>query len=176
MWRNYKLYLLAFIIYSLATVGLAVLELAVIRYAETAILARVATMLSGGFLGGFALVLGILRDDRFEKERRRAEKAEAAIADWQKQAAETEKRAAENAKQATDWQKRVAVAEKRAEQAEQARQEAEQRQERASAELQRVRAEYSRELADRVRRLEAAVGIAPVGVADDARSDRQSEQ
>ena len=169
MWRNYKLYLLAFIIYSLATVGLAVLELAVIRYAETAILARVATMLSGGFLGGFALVLGILRDDRFEKERQRAEKAEAAIADWQKQAAETEKRAAENAKQATDWQKR-------AEQAEQARQEAEQRRERASAELQRVRAEYSRELADRVRRLEAAIGIAPVGVADSGHSDRQSEQ
>ena len=169
MWRNYKLYLLAFIIYSLATVGLAVLELAVIRYAETAILARVATMLSGGFLGGFALVLGILRDDRFEKERRRAEKAEAAIADWQKQAAETEKRAAENAKQATDWQKR-------AEQAEQGRQEAEQRQERASAELQRVRAEYSRELADRVRRLEAAIGIAPVGVADSGHSDRPSEQ
>ena len=169
MWRNYKLYLLAFIIYSLATVGLAVLELAVVRYAEAAILARVATMLSGGFLGGFALVLGILRDDRFEKERQRAEKAEAAIADWQKQAAETEKRAAENAKQATDWQKR-------AEQAEQGRQEAEQRQERASAELQRVRAEYSRELADRVRRLEAAVGIAPVGVADSGHSDRQSEQ
>ena len=155
MWRNYTPYLLAFIIYSLATVGLAVLELAVVRYAEAAILARVATMLSGGFLGGFALVLGILRDDRFEKERRRAEKAEAAIADWQKQA--------------TDWQKR-------AEQAEQGRQEAEQRRERASAELQRVRAEYSRELADRVRRLEAAVGIAPVGVADDARSDRPSEQ
>ncbi len=155
MWRNYKLYLLAFIIYSLATVGLAVLELAVVRYAEAAILARVATMLSGGFLGGFALVLGILRDDRFEKERQRAEKAEAATADWQKQA--------------TDWQKR-------AEQAEQGRQEAEQRQERASAELQRVRAEYSRELADRVRRLEAAVGIAPVGAVDDARSDRPSEQ
>ena len=148
MWQSYKLYLLALIIYTVATVVLAVLELVAMRYAEAAILARVATMLSGGFLGGFALVLGILRDDRFEKERQRAEKAEAAIADWQK----------------------------RAEQAEQGRQEAEQRQERASAELQRVRAEYSRELADRVRRLEAAIGIAPVGVADDVHSDRPSEQ
>ena len=148
MWQSYKLYLLALIIYTVATVVLAVLELVAMRYAEAAILARVATMLSGGFLGGFALVLGILRDDRFEKERQRAEKAEAAIADWQK----------------------------RAEQAEQGRQEAEQRQERASAELQRVRAEYSRELADRVRRLEAAIGIAPVGVADDGHSDRPSEQ
>ena len=152
------------------------LELAAISYAEAAILARVATMLSGGFWGGFALVLGILRDDRFEKERRRAEKAEAAIADWQKQAAETEKRAAENAKQVADWQKRIAEAEKRAEQAEQARQEAERHRERAGAELQRVRAEYSRELADRVRRLEAAVGIAPVGVADDDHSGRPMEQ
>ena len=162
MWQSYKLYLLALIIYTVATVVLAVLELVAIRYAETAILARVATMLSGGFLGGFALVLGILRDDRFEKERQRAEKAEAAIADWQKRAAETEK-------QATDWQKR-------AEQAEQSRQEAEQRQERASAELQRVRAEYSRETAARLRRLEAAVGIAPAEVADDDRSSRPMEQ
>ena len=162
MWNRYKLYLLAFIIYSVATAVLAVLEVVAVRLDDSAVLARLATMLSGSFLGGFALVLGILKDDRYEKERQRAEKAEAAIADWQQQAAESAKRAAE--------------AEKRAEQAEQARREAERRQEHAGAELQRIRTEYSQETAARLRRLEAAVGIAPVAVADDDRNDRPMEQ
>ena len=134
MWQSYKLYLLALIIYTVATVVLAVLELVAMRYAEAAILARWATMLSGGFLGGFALVLGILRDDRVEKERQRAEEA-------QKRAEQERDRA-----------------------------------DRAEAKLQRVRAEYSRETAARLRRLEAAVGIAPAEVADDDRSDRAIEQ
>ena len=134
MWQSYKLYLLALIIYTVATVALAVLELAAVRYAEITILARWATMLSGGFLGGFALVLGILRDDRVEKERQRADEA-------QKRAEQERSRA-----------------------------------DRAEAELQRVRAEYSRETAARLRRLEAAVGIAPAEVADDDRSDRAIEQ
>ena len=138
MWQSYKLYLLALIIYTVATVALAVLELAAVRYAEITILARWATMLSGGFLGGFALVLGILRDDRVEKERQRAKTA-------------------------------IAEAENRAEQERS-------RADRAEAELLRVRAEYSRETAARLRRLEAAVGIAPAEVADDDRSDRPSEQ
>ncbi len=141
MWQSYKLYLLALIIYTVATVALAVLELAAIRYAEAAILARWATMLSGGFLGGFALVLGILRDDRVEKERQRAEKAEAAIAEVQKRVDQERSRA-----------------------------------DRAEAELLRVRAEYSLETVARLRRLEAAVGIAPAEVADDDRSSRPMEQ
>ena len=95
MWQRYKLYLLAFVIYSIATGVLTVLALAAIRYDETAALALalLVTTLSSGFLGGFALVLGILRDDRVEKERQRAEKAEAAIADWQKRADHERKRA-----------------------------------------------------------------------------------
>ena len=142
MWQRYKLYLLAFIIYTLATAALAALEVLAAYLGDSALLARLVTMLSGSFLGGFALVLGILKDDRYEKERQRAEKAEAAIADWQKRAVAAEKRAAQ------------------AEQAEQAR-------DRAEAELQRVRTEYTRETADRLRRLEAAVGIVPA-VAGDA--------
>lgn len=169
MWQRYKLYLLAFVIYTIATGALVVLELLAIRYGDATVLTRLVTTLSGSFLGGFALVLGILRDDRFEKERRRAEKAEAAIADWQQRAAETEKRAAET-------EKRAAAAEKRAEQAEQARREAEQRQEHAGAELQRLRDEQSRETAARLRRLEAAVGIAPMATADaDDRNNRPME-
>ena len=88
MWQRYKLYLLAFVIYSIATGVLTVLALAAIRYGETTALALalLVTTLSSGFLGGFALVLGILRDDRVEKERQRAEKAEAMIAEVQKRA------------------------------------------------------------------------------------------
>lgn len=140
MWENYKLYLLAFIIYTVATIILAVLELAAIRYSDAAILGRLATMLSGGFLGGFALVLGILRDDRVEKERRRADSAEAAIAEVQKMAEQERNRA-----------------------------------DRAEAELQRVRAEHGGELADRVRRLEAAVGVAPAGAGDAGDADRSDQ-
>ena len=117
-------------------------------------------MLSGSFLGGFALVLRILKDDRYEKERQRAEKAEAAIA---------------------DWQKRAVAAEKRAEQAElKFRQQADQERTNAYAEVQRVRDEYTRETAARLLRLEAAVGIVPAvaGDADAAANltDRPTEQ
>ena len=151
MWQRYKLYLLAFVIYSIATGVLTVLALVAIRYDETAALALalLVTTLSSGFLGGFALVLGILRDDRVEKERQRAEKAEAAIADWQKRVAETEKRA--------DHERNRA--------------------DRAEAELQRVHAEYGGEMAERVRRLEMAVGITPATTPADAdRSDRPAAQ
>ena len=134
MWENYKLYLLALVIYTVATAALAVLELMAAHLDDSAVLARLATMLSGSFLGGFALVLGILRDDRVEKERQRT--------------AEAEKRAEQERSRA----------------------------DRAEAELQRVRAEHSRELADRVRRLEAAVGIAPAGTVDDEHRGRPMEQ
>ena len=153
MWQRYKLYLLAFVIYTLATAALAALEVLAVYLGDNALLARLVTMLSGSFLGGFALVLGILKDDRYEKERQRAEKAEAAIADWQKRAIESEKRAAQ--------------AEQSLLQAEQARQQAEQARQHAASEVQRVRTEYTRETAVRLRRLEAAVGLVPA-VAEDA--------
>ena len=86
MWQNYKLYLMALGIYTVATAALVALEVAATLLGDSAVLARLVTMLSGNLLGGFALVLGILRDDRVEKERQRAEKAEAAIAEVQKRA------------------------------------------------------------------------------------------
>ena len=156
MWQRYKLYLLAFVIYTLATAALAALEVLAVYLGDNALLARLVTMLSGSFLGGFALVLGILKDDRYEKERQRAEKAEAAIADWQKRAVAAEKRAA----QADQAEQTVKRAEQMVEQAQQARA-------RAEAELQRVLAEHSRETAARILRLEAAVGLVPA-VAGDA--------
>ena len=78
MWQNYKMYVLALVIYTLVTAGLVALEVAATRLGDSAILARLATMLSGNLLGGFVLVLGILRDDRVEKEKQRAAEAIAA--------------------------------------------------------------------------------------------------
>ena len=72
------MYLLALVIYTLVTAGLVGLEVAAARLGDSAILARLATMLSGNLLGGFVLVLGILRDDRVEKEKQRAAEAIAA--------------------------------------------------------------------------------------------------
>ena len=74
MWQNYKMYVLALVIYTLVTAGLVALEVAAALLGDSAILARLVTMLSGNLLGGFVLVLGILRDDRVEKEKQRAAK------------------------------------------------------------------------------------------------------
>ena len=160
MWQRYKLYLLAFVIYTLATAALAALEVLAAYLGDNALLARLVTMLSGSFLGGFALVLGILKDDRYEKERQRAEKAETDNAALQQRLAESERRAAqlERAEQARDRAEAELL---------RVRAEAEQARQHAASEVQRVRSEHSRETADRLRRLEAAVGIVPA-VAGDA--------
>jgi hypothetical protein len=52
------------------------LDLVAIRYDESVPLAHLITTLSGGFLGGIALVLGILRDNRVEQALKRAQVAE----------------------------------------------------------------------------------------------------
>lgn len=173
MWQRYKLYLLAFVIYTIGTAVLVALEVAAELLGDSALLARLVTMMSGSFLGGFALVLGILKDDRYEKEKQRAEKAEAAIADWQKRAVAAEKQAEQAGHKAEQAGHKV-------EQAEQARDRAEAELQRvradAEAELQRVRAEHSRETAERLRRLEAAVGIVPVAAIGDSSDDRLMEQ
>ena len=173
MWQRYKLYLLAFVIYTIGTVVLVALEVLAEILGDSALLARLVTMLSGSFLGGFALVLGILKDDRYEKEKQRAEKAETDNAVLQKRLAASEKLAAqaghkvEQAEQARD----------RAEaELQRVRADAEQARQHAESELQRVRAEHSRETAERLRRLEAAVGIVPIGAIGDSSDDRLMEQ
>ncbi len=74
--ERYKLYLLALVIYTAAAVVMTALDLVAIRYDESVLLAHLITTLSGGFLGGIALVLGILRDNRVEQALKRAEVAE----------------------------------------------------------------------------------------------------
>ena len=133
--EKYKLYVLAFVIYTATAVATAALQTLAIRYEEVAVLAPIITTLSGNFLGGFALVLGILRDDRAEKQRERADKAEA----------ENEKLKRQNEEYRRQY--------------ELARQLAEQERERAEAELEHARTEHNREIAERVRRLEAFTGL-----------------
>jgi hypothetical protein len=74
--ERYKLYLLALVIYTAAAVVMTALDLVAIRYDESVPLAHLITTLSGGFLGGIALVLGILRDNRVEQALKRAKVAE----------------------------------------------------------------------------------------------------
>ena len=74
--ERYRLYLLALVIYTAAAVVMTVLDLVAIRYDESVLLAHLITTLSGGFLGGIALVLGILRDNRVEQALKRAQVAE----------------------------------------------------------------------------------------------------
>ena len=153
--QRYKLYVLAFVIYTATAVVTATLQALATRYEEIAVLAPIITTLSGNFLGGFALVLGILRDDRAEKERQRAEKAEETAQKAQKQIGEL-RQAMQQAQQ----------------QAEQERDRAD----RAEAELQRVRAEREREIEERVRRLEISAGFAPPESADDDSEDEAAAE
>ena len=150
--EKYKMYVLAFVIYTVTAVVTAALQALAIRYDEIAVLAPIITTLSGNFLGGFALVLGILRDDRSEKQRKRAEKAEG----------ENEKLKQENAK----YQRQYELAQQQAEQERGRANEERDRAERAEAELQRVRAEREREMEERIRRLEAFTGLTPPEAAD----------
>ena len=149
MWEAYKLYLLAFLIYTITAIVTAAMQAAAIRYDESSILAPIATTLSGNFLGGFALVLGILRDDRTAKQRERADKAEV-----------------ENKKLQEEKEKYRQQYEEEREQARVRVEQASDRAERAESELQRVRAEYDHEIAERLRRLEAAIGLNPPAAAD----------
>lgn len=136
--QRYKLYLLAFVIYTTSAVLIGALELLALRYGDAADLARLATTYSGSFLGGFALVLGILRDDRAEKERQRAERAE-------ESAKKSEQEASKAQQQAEQWQQQAELERQRAD--------------RAEAELERLRSDQRWEA--RFRRLEEALGLSP---------------
>ena len=154
LWQRFKLYLLAFAIYTATAAATATLQALALHYESIAALAPIITTLSGNFLGGFALVLGILRDDRAEKQRERADRAEG----------ENKKLKQEN----EQYRQQYELARQRAEQEHQ-------RAERAEAELRSVRAEHDREIAERVRRLEAFTGLTPPEAAD-AASSQPTEQ
>ena len=160
--QRYKLYVLAFVIYTATAVVTATLQALATRYEEIAVLAPIITTLSGNFLGGFALVIGILRDDRAEKERQRAEK--------ERQRAEKAEETAQKA------QKQIGELRQAMQQAQQQAKQERDRADRAEAELQRVRAEREREIEERVRRLEISAGFAPPESADDDSEDEATAE
>ena len=172
--RN-RLYIMAFAVYTSALLVTAVFAWLAIRYDIASNAAQLAIAITGNGLGGFALVLGILRDDRAQKAEEEAAKARQETAKAKQQADEFQKLYVE-LQQQTEQQRQQA--EQQRQQAEQFRQQAEQerlqaeqerqRAERAEAELQRLRAEHDHEVAARLHRLEIAAGITLPDASDDA--------
>ena len=165
--RN-RLYIMAFAVYTSALLVTAVFAWLAIRYDIASNAAQLAIAITGNGLGGFALVLGILRDDRAQKAEEEAAKARQETAKAKQQADELQKLYVE-LQQQTEQQRQQA--EQFRQQAEQERLQAEQerqRAERAEAELQRLRAEHDHEVAARLHRLEIAAGITPPDASDDA--------
>ncbi len=145
-----RLYIIAFAVYTTALLTTTALAWLALQYNTAAGIAQLAVALSGNGLGGFALVLGILRDDRAEKERERARKAE-------ESAKKSDRIAADARQQAAQFQA----------QAEELRQRAE----RAEDELRRVRAQRDQAIADRFSRIEAALGLTPPTDSDAENND-----
>ena len=138
MWQNVKYYAVAYgvvVFGALISTGFQLLEAS---FPEIHPLNKLAANLSGISLGTVIMVVGLIRDKRADearketnKERQRADKAEAAVA--------TANQEAELSRQ----------------QAEQALLRAQT----AEAELARVRAEYESEVLARIRRLEEFTGM-----------------
>ncbi|MYC35237.1 MAG: hypothetical protein F4X64_18985 [Chloroflexi bacterium] len=131
---------MAFAVYTTALLVTTALAGLALQYSTAAGVVQLAVALSGNGIGGFALVLGILRDDRVQKAEENAAQA--------RQESEQFKQQAEQFKQQAESER--------------------QRAERAEAELERVRAERDQEWAARIRRLEIAAGFAAPDASDDA--------
>lgn len=67
---------MAFAVYTSALLVTAVFAWLAIQYSVASNVAQLAIALTGNGLGGFALVLGILRDDRVQKAEEKAAKAQ----------------------------------------------------------------------------------------------------
>ena len=144
--RN-RLYIMAFAVYTSALLVTAVFAWLAIQYNVASSVAQLAIALTGNGLGGFALVLGILRDDRVQKAEEETAKARQETAKAKQQADEFQKLYVESQQQAEQERQRA---------------------ERAEAELQRLRAERDDAVNARLRRLEIAAGITPPDASDDA--------
>ena len=131
---------MAFAAYTSALLAAAVFAWVALQYSTATGVAQLAVALSGNGIGGFALVLGILRDDRAQKAEQKATKAQKEAEQFRQQA------------------------EQFRQQAEAARQRAE----RAEAELKQLRSERDNAVNARLRRLEIAAGLAPPDASDDA--------
>ncbi len=145
MWQNVKYYAVAYVVVVIGVLVATGFQLLESLFPEIHPLNKLAANLSGISVGTVIMVVGLIRDKRVDdarketnKERQRADKAEAAIA------------------------KATREAELSRQQAEQAREQAEQerlRARKAEAELARVRAEYDTEVLARIRRLEEFTGM-----------------
>ena len=145
---------MAFAVYTTALLATTVLAWLALQYSTAAGVVQLAVALSGNGIGGFALLLGILRDDRAQKADERAAKAE-------ESAKQSDQKAAKAQQEAEQFRQQAEEARQRAERAETERQ-------RAEVELERVRAERDQEIAARIRRLEIAAGFATPDASDDA--------
>ena len=152
MWQNVKYYAVAYVVVVAGVLVATGFQLLEALFPDLHPLNKLAANLSGVSVGTMIMVVGLIRDKRVDdarketnKQRQRADKAEAAIAKANRDA-ESSRRQAEQAHQ----------------QAEQAREQAEQerlRARKAEAELARIRAEYEAEVLARIRRLEEFTGM-----------------
>ena len=120
--RRRQLYILAFVAYTTALTVTASLAWLVSQHNLAAGIAQFSISMSGNALGGFALVLGILRDDRADRERERAQRAEESAKESDRQTAEARRQTEQALKQADELRQQ---AERERQQAEHERQKAE---------------------------------------------------
>ena len=144
IWRNVKYYVVAYIIVVAGAAVATGLQLLEGQFPEFHPLNRLAANLSGITIGTVIMVVGFIRDKRLtdaqaeaNKQRKRAEIAEAAIGNAQMRA----EAAVEQARLQTE--------------------QAQQRAQKAEAELARVRREYETIVLARIRRLEEFTGMTP---------------
>ena len=162
MWREYIIYPLALGLFIGVILAFNGVELLLAEYSP-ALGKQWAASTPGAFLGGFALVLGFLRDNRFRVQQERLAQTTAERDQATAQIAQLKRQQAEAQQQILQAQHRTALAEQQTEHARQQIALERQRANDLADQLQRARVENTRigELAVRLRRLEAATGIAP---------------
>lgn len=190
MWREYIIYPLALALFIGVILAFNGVALLLAEYSP-ALGKQWAASTPGTFLGGFALVLGFLRDQRFREQQERLAQTTAERDQATAQIAQLKRQQAEAQQQILQAQHQTALAEQQTEHArqqiaqerqqnEQARQQIAQERQRANdlaAQLQRAQTENARigELAVRLRRLEAATGIAPPAPDEDDDGDDNAD-
>ncbi len=90
---RYRLYIIAFAIYTSALLVTAALAWLAIQYDMVAGIAQLAVSITGNGLGGVALVFGILQDDRARKAQEETARAREEAAKAQQQAEQYRERA-----------------------------------------------------------------------------------
>ena len=109
--QNFKFYALAFVIVVVTTLVSTGLQIAAGYLPDDRIVSIVAANLSGITIGSIIMVIGFLRDNRVEQERKRADAAEARALDERKRAdaraAEERQRTAEERQRADQERERA---------------------------------------------------------------------